>query len=210
MIGFRTTSDDINRDIELEEHRKQFTVEFNRYYFTKQYEKAFDLCINNMAEQGNRKFVYTKAMLAIEKLTNRIELSDVSRINQDWVIDTLVNNGHKNMKVNGDEIKVGITKISVTVGNKVEIKGRTVISILISIFIVLITLLVAVYITAFIDIFLEENYGLRFHEGMIIGCTVSCLTTFSSIYYFVYKLGNKYKKYIKKIALSVLYEYNNL
>lgn len=210
MKGFFTTDDELNKNNRLEEKRKQFMVEFNRYYFTKQYEKAFDFCINSMADEENKHFVYTKAMLAIEKLTNRIELSDVSRINQDWVIDTLVNNGHKNMKVNGDEIKVGITKISVTVGNKVEIKGRTVISILTSIFIVLITLLVAVYITAFIDIFLEENYGLRFHEGMIIGCTVSCLTTFSSFYYLLSKLGNKYKKYIKKIALSVLYEYNNL
>ena len=35
MIGFRTTSDDFNRDIQLEEHREQFTVEFNRYYFTR-------------------------------------------------------------------------------------------------------------------------------------------------------------------------------
>ena len=125
MKGFRTTEEDIKIKENVIELKKQFEVEFNRYYCTKRYTEAFNLCVQNLSDTENKDFVKSKSKLAIEKLTNRIVLSDTSRINQDWVTDTLVNLGKKNMKIQDCSISVGISKISIENNEKINIVGRT-------------------------------------------------------------------------------------
>ena len=124
MKGFRTTEDDIKIKENAIEHKKQFEVEFNRFYCTKRYVEAFDLCVQHLSDIENKDFVKSKSKLAIEKLTDRIVLSDTSRINQDWVTDTLVNLGKKNMKIQDCSISVGISKFSIENNEKINIVGK--------------------------------------------------------------------------------------
>ena len=63
-------------------------------------------------------------MFVIKKLTNRIELSDKSRINTDWVIDALINQDNSKMAVNANNIKLGNTAILITENDKIKISGK--------------------------------------------------------------------------------------
>ena len=207
MKGFFTTDDELNKNNRLEEKRKQFAVEFNRYYFTKQYEKAFNLCINNMADEENRNFVYAKAQLAIEKLTNRIELSDKSRIDQDWVIDTLVNYGHKNMKVNGDDIIVWSSKISVTSNYRVKIEGHPLKS-SISLFFISILMLFSCFfigcgLFCLCAYYLDEDSSAMLTCAIVISCYILMM-------YKIISMQFKSRKLIRRLATSILNHYNNL
>ena len=124
MKGFRTTENDIQIEKESTEHKKQFETEFNRYFFTKRYADAFDLCIQNLSDTYlDKNFVRSKAFLATEKLTNCIELSDKSHINRDWVIDVLINSGNRNMKVNANNIKIGSAEIFIAENDKIRINA---------------------------------------------------------------------------------------
>lgn len=209
MKGFFTTDDELNKNNRLKEKGKQFVVEFNRYYFTKQYEKAFDLCINNMADEENRHIVYAKAQLAIEKLTNRIELSDKSRINKDWVIDALVNYGHKNMKLNGDEIKTANSRISVASKNIVKIEGQTSLKGGIIVLLYMLVMIASFFIACGISYYFHYRLKLAEDSNAIL---TSCLVI--SFYIItMYKLISmqfEFRKLIRKLAASILYEYNNL
>ena len=122
MKGFKTTED----NTQAIERKKQFETEFNRFYFTKRYVEAFDLCIKNLSDTDtyNKSFVRNKAMFVIKKLTNRIELSDKSRINTDWVIDALINQDNSKMAVNANNIKLGNTAILITENDKIKISGK--------------------------------------------------------------------------------------
>jgi hypothetical protein len=204
MKGFKTTEEECNRNNRIEENRKQFMVEFNRYYFTKRYEKVFDFCINNIADEEIRHVVYTKAMLAIEKLTNRIELSDKSRINKDWMIDALVNYGHKNMKLNGDDIIVWSSKISVTSNNQVKIEGHPLNS-SISLFFISIFMLFSCFFIGG-GLFCLCYYFLGYKES-------SAMLTCSIVILMMYKIISmqfKSRKLIRRLATSILNHYNNL
>ena len=209
MKGFKTTEEECNRNNRIEENRKQFMVEFNRYYFTKRYEKAFDFCINNIADEEIRHVVYTKAMLAIEKLTNRIELSDKSRINKDWVIDALVNYGHKNMKLNGDEIKTANSRISVASKNIVKIEGQTSLKGGIIVLLYMLVMIASFFIACGISYYFHYRLKLADDSNAIL---TSCLVI--SFYIItMYKLISmqfEFRKLIRKLAASILYEYNNL
>lgn len=213
MKGFRTTDEDIKINEIAIELKKQFETEFNRYYCTKRYVKAFDLCIlciNNMAEHGNRKYVYANAMLAIEKLTNRIEMTDKSKINQDKVIDALIQFGHKNMRVNENEIKVGQSKLSVIIGNKFEIEGKSNISKFTSILIVCIILFLGIFTAVCSSYFMEYILGFRDGTCFILGFILAFFVICGCLYFFYTKFITQHKTYIREIATSILYEYNKL
>lgn len=209
MKGFKTTEEECNRNNRIEEKRKQFAVEFNRYYFTKRYENAFDFCINNIADEEIRHVVYTKAMLAIEKLTNRIDLSDKSRINKDWVIDALVNYGHKNMKLNGDEIQIGLSVISVTNNNQVKIKGHSLKHPALA-FLVAILMLFSCFS---LGVVIFELFYYFFTLNKDLSAILTCLIVISWYVIIMYKVISmqfEYRKLIRKLATSILNHYNNL
>ena len=162
-----------------------------------------------MADKENRNFVYAKAQLAIEKLTNRIDLSDKSIINQDWVIDTLVNYGHKNMQVNGDEIQIGPSIISVTNNNQVKIIGHSLkhpsLAFLVAILMLFPCFVLGGGIFWLFDDFFKLNEGLSATLTWLI-----VISLYVIIMYKVISMPFEYRKLIRKLAASILDKYNKL
>jgi hypothetical protein len=112
MKGFSTLEEQLQqRDIPGMMYEEFVTI-FNRLYFSKQYTAAFDFCINHLVECDYKEVIITKAKLAIEKMTNRINLTNQLQINQDWVLDAFVSMGKTNMSLDGDKIFLGASVIS--------------------------------------------------------------------------------------------------
>lgn len=112
MKGFSTLEEQLQqRDIPGMKYEEFVTI-FNRLHFSKQYTAAFDFCINHLVECDYKEVIITKAKLAIEKMTNRINLTNQLQINQDWVLDAFVSMGKTNMRLDGDKIFLGASVIS--------------------------------------------------------------------------------------------------
>ena len=129
MKGFKTTEDNTQIDRDAIERQTRFETEFNKLYCTKQYIEAFDLCISNMHDTNNRSLVKDKAMLTVRKLTNRIELSDKSYINQDWVMNILIKRyGINSIELKNNQIKYGTSMIHIANKEKICIESSSNIS----------------------------------------------------------------------------------
>lgn len=198
MKGFRTTEDDIKIKENAIEHKKQFEVEFNRFYCTKRYVEAFDLCVQHLSDIENKDFVKSKSKLAIEKLTDHIVLSDISRVDKDWVIDILIQLGHRHLTIKDDTIKIGDwgTKVLLTkVAKRISIIVQG--SVLLSFFAVLFImggwiLLMNACFEAELEPFLYLSIC-----GILLGI---CLMK---------KAMLLPKKYIRELAASIVEEYYN-
>lgn len=197
MKGFKTTED----NTQAIERKKQFETEFNRFYFTKRYVEAFDLCIKNLSDTDtyNKSFIRNKAMFVIKKLTNRIELSDKSRINKDWIIDVLIDSGNRNMNVNANNIKTGSAEIFITENDKIRIKAWSRIH---PAYITLLSLVIAFACIILIPI----GYELGIHEILSIPI---CLCLFCFIMTKLIRFYLKFRHHVRTIATAIVEEYYN-
>lgn len=105
MKGFRTTEEDIKIKEKAIEQKKQFEVEFNRYYATQRYEEAFAVCLKYKNYTDCNSLITNKAKYVIPKLKNRIQIPSSIQISYDWLIDQLVLAGYNNMKFDGTSLK---------------------------------------------------------------------------------------------------------
>ena len=202
MKGFKTTED----NTQAIERKKQFETEFNRFYFTKRYVEAFDLCIKNLSDTDtyNKSFIRNKAMFVIKKLTNRIELSDKSRINTDWVIDALINQDNSKMAVNANNIKLGNTAILITENDKIKISGKQRIHPAFSILLSLVIAFGCVFLSGIICC-LCEDLGFEGEVGGVLSFLI-CVPTFLFI---MIKIHLSFRHRIRNIATAILEEYYN-
>ena len=205
MKGFKTTED----NTQAIERKKQFETEFNRFYFTKRYVEAFDLCIKNLSDTDtyNKSFIRNKAMFVIKKLTNRIELSDKSRINTDWVIDALINQDNSKMAVDANNIKLGNTAILITENDKIKISGKQRIH---PAFSILLSLVIAFGCACLCAIIcnLCKDLGFEGEVGGVLGFLI-CVPTFLFIMTKLIRFCLKFRHHIRTIATAILDEYYN-
>lgn len=210
MKGFRTTENDIQIEKESIERKKQFATEFNRYFFTKRYIDAFDLCIQKLSDTYiDKNFVRSKAVLATEKLTNCIEITNKSRINKDWIIDVLINSGNRNMNVNANNIKTGSAEIFITENDKIRIKAWSRIH---PAYITLLSLVIAFACIMLVGmIWCGIGYdllGMHDSECAILSIPIG-LCLFCFIMTKLIRFCLKFRHHIRTIATAIVEEYYN-
>lgn len=196
MKGFSTLEEQLQqRDIPGMKYEEFVTI-FNRLYFSKQYTAAFDFCINHLVECDYKEVIITKAKLAIEKMTNRINLTNQLQINQDWVLDAFVSMGKTNMRLDGDKIFLGVSVISTqTQDDKFMIAAKCRFNKFVAFLIFCVIFCISVPIAALIKDYFYLTPFLTLM--MVFFCSLGCFTR-------LYKLYYAHRSLIRQLANVVL------